>query len=255
FYCPRCGQKVQLVIKAATAYFKHAARVNNSVSEKEEHARSKKFLQSALRGAHFDACLEVSLAGGRLRADVLASPQLAFEVQCAPLGSAEFSHRHALYHKIGVRDIWVVGRRHYLQRSIKKTQLIFFRENRLWRDYYLEINPYREVLTLKYNVKLAPLSETVHCQAAIFALNAAGLARLWHFRPVLKDYRVDPGVQRRYLQQQVVQKSIKGMCIAAKLYENQMTIADLPAWVFSRLRRVHSCDNASFYLKSGAGGC
>lgn len=130
YFCPHCSQEVQLVVKAGTAYFRHQPGEVNLAGEKDEHARSKNLLKIALMQAKFSAQTEVTLASGQLRADVLASPRLAFEVQCAPLSEAEFNHRHLLYRQNGIKDIWLVGKRHYLTREIKKSQLIFFRENK-----------------------------------------------------------------------------------------------------------------------------
>lgn len=127
FYrCPHCNKKVILIMsERKAAFFKHLISYNNLMGEKEEHHQSKMLLKSALTAAGFNAAVEMPLADGQLRADVLVSKKLAFEAQCAPLNKNEFRHRHALYHKIGVTDIWIVGKRHYLKKRLKQTQLIF----------------------------------------------------------------------------------------------------------------------------------
>ncbi|MDF7683681.1 competence protein CoiA family protein [Lactobacillus sp. ESL0679] len=248
YSCPRCHHRVQLIKTAQGAYFKHLTRSTNMMGEKAEHALSKALLKEALREAGFNAQLEIPLAQGQLRADVLASPQLAFEVQCAPLSLAEFNHRHQLYFEIGVVDVWVVGQRHYLQRQIKKSQLIFFRKNQLWRDYYLEVNPKRKKLILKYNVLLEPVTSRVHYQMMTFALNAQGLQRLWHFRPQLKTYQVNSAEQRQYLMRQLMQKTKIGQSIATALYVKKMTLDDLPEKVFTEMRYVGQLNNVLAYL-------
>lgn len=144
YHCPHCNKKVILVMsEQKAAFFKHLVKYSNLMGEKEEHHQSKMLLKSALTAAGFPAEVEIPLAEGQLRADVLATAKLAFEVQCAPLSQQEFNHRHQLYQKIGVKDIWIVGQRHYLKRRLKRTQLIFFRQNKAWGNYYLEINPQR----------------------------------------------------------------------------------------------------------------
>ncbi|WEV37512.1 competence protein CoiA family protein [Lactobacillus sp. ESL0677] len=248
YSCPRCHHRVQLIKTAQGAYFKHLTRSTSMMGEKEEHALSKVLLKEALREAGFHAQLEIPLAEGQLRADVLASPQLAFEVQCAPLSLTEFNHRHQLYSEIGVVDVWVVGQRHYLQRQIKKSQQIFFRKNQLWRDYYLEINPKRRQLILKYNVLLEPVTSRVHYQMTTFTLNAQGLQLLWHFRPRLKTYQVNPAEQRRYLAQQLMQKTKIGQSIATALYAEKMTLDDLPEKIFTEMRHVSQLNNVLAYL-------
>ena len=248
YFCPHCEREVQLVYKDEQSYFKHIPSKVNLSGENEEHAQSKTILTQALSAVHFNAQTEVNLANGQLRADILAASNLAFEIQCAPLNKSEFRHRHFLYRQIGVKDIWIVGKRHFLRQNIKKSQLIFFRRNNFWREYYLEIDPFKKIIRLKYNVLLEPLTNKVHFQEEKFAISAKGLKKLWHFQPSLHKYHVNPKQQRRYLQMQLVHKSLKGMQIANLLYKKRQTIDDLPPWVFNSFRRINSPDNVSKYL-------
>lgn len=248
YFCPHCEREVQLVYKDEQSYFKHIPSKVNLSGENEEHAQSKRILTQALRAVHFNAQTEVNLANGQLRADILAASNLAFEIQCAPLNRSEFRHRHFLYRQIGVKDIWIVGKRHFLRQNIKKSQLIFFRRNSFWREYYLEIDPFKKIIRLKYNVLLEPLTNKVHFQEEKFDISAKGLKKLWHFQPSLHKYHVNPKQQRRYLQMQLVHKSLKGMQIANLLYKKRQTINDLPPWVFNSFRRINSPDNVSKYL-------
>ena len=248
YFCPHCEREVQLVYKDEQSYFKHIPSKVNLSGENEEHAQSKRILTQALRAVHFNAQTEVNLANGQLRADILAASNLAFEIQCAPLNKSEFRHRHFLYRQIGVKDIWIVGKRHFLRQNIKKSQLIFFRRNNFWREYYLEIDPFKKIIRLKYNVLLEPLTNKIHFQEEKFDISAKGLKKLWHFQPSLHKYHVNPKQQRRYLQMQLVHKSLKGMQIANLLYKKRQTIDDLPPWVFNSFRRINSPDNVSKYL-------
>ncbi|WP_348636164.1 competence protein CoiA family protein [Lactobacillus sp. ESL0703] len=248
YLCPRCHKRVQLISKADGAYFKHVAKTANMMGERAEHAQSKLLLKEALRSAGFDARVEIPLAQGQLRADVLASPRLSFEVQCAPLSLAEFNHRHQLYSEIGIVDVWVVGQRHYLRRQIKKSQLLFFRENKLWRDYYLEIDPAKQQLILKYNVLLEPITTRVHYQKMTFAINAQGLRQLWHFQPQIQKYQINPIGQREYLARQLMQQTKTGQSIATALYNRQITVNDLPDEIFSKMRHVGQPNNVLTYL-------
>ena len=248
YFCPHCEREVQFVYKDEQSYFKHIPSKVNLSGENEEHAQSKRILTQALRAVHFNAQTEVNLANGQLRADILAASNLAFEIQCAPLNKSEFRHRHFLYRQIGVKDIWIVGKRHFLRQNIKKSQLIFFRRNNFWREYYLEIDPFKKIIRLKYNVLLEPLTNKVHFQEEKFDISAKGLKKLWHFQPSLHKYHVNPKQQRRYLQMQLVHKSLKGMQIANLLYKKRQTIDDLPPWVFTSFRKIDSPDNVSKYL-------
>nr|WP_240409220.1 competence protein CoiA family protein [Lactobacillus crispatus] len=187
YHCPHCNKKVILVMsEQKAAFFKHLVKYSNLMGEKEEHHQSKMLLKSALTAAGFPAEVEIPLAEGQLRADVLATAKLAFEVQCAPLSQQEFNHRHQLYQKIGVKDIWIVGQRHYLKRRLKRTQLIFFRQNKAWGNYYLEINPQRNRFCLKYNVLEEPVANKLVYQSKSFVLDELGIKEFWSFKPFKK---------------------------------------------------------------------
>lgn len=237
YHCPHCSKKVILIISEKKAsFFKHLTSYHNAMGEKEEHHQSKLLLKSALTAAGFDAQVEIPLAEGQLRADVLASNKLAFEVQCAPLSDDEFKHRHSLYNQIGVTDIWIVGKRHYLKQRLKHTQLIFFRRNKIWGNYYLEINPQKHQFCLKYNVLQEPLTKNIHYQIKYFALDEVDIKAFWHFKPKKKIYCLNATKQKDYLRKQLKQKTKLGLKIGQLLYIKGLTIDDLPEDLFKRWR-------------------
>ncbi|GHV98502.1 competence protein [Lactobacillus nasalidis] len=238
YRCPRCRKPVILVLsQKAEPFFKHY-QVFRGLGEQEEHRQGKTLLKAALTAAGLPARLEVPLADGALRADVLANPGLAFEVQCAPLGQEEFAHRHALYRSIGIKDIWLVGRRHYLGEKLKQTQLIFFRENQLWGSYYLEIHQADSLLRLKYQVQQAPLSQQLVYRQEDFPLDGEGIAALWRFRPLLPPPEAADWLkERQYLDQQLKEKSRLGQKLGELMYLRGYTLADLPQEAFSHWRK------------------
>lgn len=241
------GQIRHYFLKAA--FFKHLVKYSNLMGEKEEHHQSKMLLKSALTAAGFPAEVEIPLAEGQLRADVLATAKLAFEVQCAPLSQQEFNHRHQLYQKIGVKDIWIVGRRHYLKRRLKRTQLIFFRQNKAWGNYYLEINPQRNRFCLKYNVLEEPVANKLVYQSKSFVLDELGIKDFWRFKPFKKEYSLNIATQRKYLRQQIMQKTKLGLKIGEMLYERKLTLDDLPDKVFATWRNPGERDRVSDFLQ------
>ncbi len=249
YCCPHCKKRVILIVsQKKTAFFKHFRSVDNLLGEKEEHHTSKLLLKTALTAAGFDAQVEIPLAERQLRADVLASPKLAFEVQCAPLSEKEFNHRHSLYRQIGVKDIWIVGRRHYLNHKIKKAQLIFMRENQLWQSYYLEIDPMNQLLRLKYNIVQEPITRVVYYQTQEFLLDEIGIKEFWRYQPNLKNYQLNPTGQKEYLRQQIKQKSKIGLQIAEKLYQKRISLDELPKSLFTKWRRPGERNTIEQYL-------
>lgn len=149
YLCPSCRHRMILILsEEKKPFFKHFYQVKGT-GEKEEHLQAKQLLCTALKANGFRADIEVPLLDQQLRADVLVENRLSFEVQCAPLSGAEFAHRHALYKKLQIKDIWIVGKRHYLKNKINRSQKIFLRYSTQWQWYYLEINPFSCVITLK----------------------------------------------------------------------------------------------------------
>ncbi|MGQ5709325.1 competence protein CoiA [Lactobacillus sp. PSON] len=249
YHCPRCKKQVILIIsQKKTAFFKHFKLINNSLGEKEEHHSSKLLLKTALTAAGFNAQIEIPLAEGQLRADVLASPKLAFEVQCAPLSEKEFNHRHNLYKQINIQDIWIVGQRHYLKHKIKKAQLIFMRKNQLWQSYYLEIDSMNQLIRLKYNIVQEPITRVVYYQTQEFLLDEIGIRNFWKYKPKLKNYQLNSISQKEYLNQQIKQKSKMGLRIAEKLYKKQIPLNELPESLFTKWRRPGEKNTVEQYL-------
>lgn len=234
YRCPHCRHRVLLILtQRQEPFFKHLAATRGR-GEQAEHHLGKTLLQSALAAAGFSAKLEVPLAAGQIRADVLASANLAFEVQCAPLGQKEFAHRHHLYQQSGVQDIWVVGQAHFLKQKLKKTQAIYLRHNQSWQWYFLELVVDQQLLRLKYNLRQAPWSQRLFYQEAVFELDEQGMAALWKFRPLLRQPKLALGQEMRYLQKQIVQKTQLGLRVAAWLYQQHLSPAALlPAFAAS----------------------
>ncbi len=250
YRCPHCQKRVILIVsQSKAAFFKHWIHYQDGQGEKEEHHNSKMLLKAAFTAAGFPAQTEIPLADGQLRADVLVSSKLALEVQCAPLSDAEFNKRHRLYQKINVLDLWIVGSRHYLKQRIKKKQLIFFRESQRWGCYYLEVDPQKNQLCLKYNIWQEPVTRKLRYQQARFSLDEFGVKKFWHFKPVFKKFTVNSQKQEEYLRQQVRTKTEFGLRIAVQLYDHHFTLEDLPAEIFQKWRKPGQIDAVSFYLQ------
>lgn len=251
YYCPHCQKKVILVIcQEKAAFFKHLTHYQPLMGEKEEHHLAKMLFKSAFTAAGFAADTEVPLAKGQLRADVLVSPRLAVEVQCAPLSYQEFQHRHDLYRQIRILDLWIVGHRHYLHRKLREQQLIFFRENERWGTYYLEVVPDHHLFRLRYQVKQEPLTRNLCFQTASFSLDERGIEAFWHFRPHLRPYFLNESRQRAYLHHQIKQKSKWGLQVAEKLYYLHLRPVDLPAYLFTIWRKPGQPDNLTAFLQN-----
>lgn len=238
YHCPHCRKPVILVLsQKKSAFFKHLSEIDNAMGEKEEHYTSKNLLKAAFTAAGFNAQTEIPLADGQIRADVLVSSKLSLEVQCAPLSREEFLHRHSLYQKIGVLDLWIVGQRHFLKKKLKKTQLIFFRENEAWGSYYLEVDPKHNYLRLKYNVRQEAVSNKLCYQTANFKLDEIGIRKFWYFRPKKKEYHLNSDRQKQYLLRQIKQKTHLGLAVAEKLYQKHLSVEQLPNEIFEKWRK------------------
>ncbi len=238
YTCPSCKHRMILIIsEEKMPFFKHFHQLKGT-GEKEEHSQAKNLLCTALKANGIQADVEVTLLDQQLRADVLVANKLSFEVQCAPLSEAEFNHRHNLYKKLHIKDIWIVGKRHYLKNKLNHSQEIFLRYSRKWQWYYLEINPFNCVITLKYNILKAALSTEVEYAVKTFPLDEKGIFDLFTFTPSGKVKSKFSRIQdqKLYLQKQIAQKSKLGLEIGALLYQLHYSVADIPNELFSKLR-------------------
>ena len=237
YFCPRCRKKVILVLsEKRLPFFKHQVGQVGQQGEKEEHYRGKINLKTALVAAGFPAKEEVPLAKGELRADILVNSQLAFEIQCAPLSEMEFAHRHGLYKKEGIIDIWIVGRCHYLSNYLNQRQTIFLRFNQKWGFYYLEIDSERELLTLKYQILQEPLTRKIRYQVKRFRIDEVGISKLWQYKPQFIQYQLNKNNQKSYLLKQVQMQTKLGTRIAELLYLRRISLNDLPDYLFNSWR-------------------
>ena len=229
YRCSSCKKRVILVIsQEKKPFFKHISFINNS-GEKQEHLLSKTLLCSALVAYGYPAKMEVILAQNQLRADVLASNTLAFEIQCAPLSETEFNHRHSLYTELKIKDIWVVGKRHYLGTYLHKSQRKYLRKSKTWGWYLLEVNPIKMILRLKYFIELAPNSNQCTYKQREFNLDEAGIAKLLKFVPE-KSYSKNNNYQfqLKYLRKQLREKTNFGRQLGEYLYKQRLRLEDLP---------------------------
>ncbi|MCZ9600497.1 competence protein [Lactobacillus mulieris] len=249
YLCPRCKKKVILVLsEKRLPFFKHQMAQVGRQGEKEEHYRGKINLKTALIAAGFPAKEEVPLAKGELRADILVNSQLAFEIQCAPLSKGEFSHRHNLYKKVGIIDIGIVGKRHYLTNYLNQRQAIFLRFNRSWGYYYLEIDSKREYLTLKYQILQEPLTRKIRYQIKQFRIDEVGILKLWQFNPGFSQYHLNKDSQKNYLLRQIQMQTKLGIKIAEQLYLNKLTLNDLPDYLFNSWRNPGTMTSVEKYI-------
>lgn len=253
YRCPQCHKKMILILSEnKSAFFKHLVEYDDRQGEKEEHHNAKMLLKSAFTAAGFNAQVEIPLAEGGIRADVLVSKKLALEVQCAPLSRQEFDHRHNLYQGINMVDLWIVGKRHYLKNKLKDTQLIFFRQNKKWGVYYLEVDPGRQILRMKYNIMQEPITRNLKYQTATFSLDEVGIAKFWHFRATKKRFFVNKESQKKYLWKQIHQRTNLGKKIGAQLYQLGMSADDLPDYIFEKWRLPGEDNCVSQYLKKSS---
>lgn len=236
FLCPNCLEPVQLVNAGrAGPYFRHP-NTTFRTEETQEHQLGKKVLASGLTALGVENMLEVPLVSDQIRADVYvthAGHAYGLEIQCAPLGTTEYSIRHDFYLSENITDIWLIGRRHFLRKKIKQIHLDLLRTNSRWGNYLLEIDVNAHHLRLKYNIQQDDLNLNCRYQTQIFALDEKGIMQLIKFRPVqLAIYRYDYVSARNYVVRQVRQKTNIGLALAQFCYERNLAPLELPLSLF-----------------------
>lgn len=249
YFCPKCRNEVLLIVSInKKPYFKHCSYAKNS-GETIEHFQSKKKICEILISLGFSSEMEVSLANQQLRADILVSKELAFEIQCAPLSEAEFKHRHSLYKKIGIKDIWFVGKRHFLKNKLKETQKKYLRKSKKWGWYLLEVHLTENLIILRHHILLDPLNNKISCLSTSFSFNRNGfIALLYYESLVFKRLDINEEEQKKYLSNQFIKKTNLGQRIASELYDKGLTINQLPQNLFTTYREPLSEPNIISFL-------
>ena len=69
-----------------------------------------------------------------------------------------------------------MGQRHYLKNKLNRSKEIFQRYSPKWQWYYLEINPFSCVITLKYNILKAAVSSEISYDIKTFFLDEKEIA-------------------------------------------------------------------------------
>lgn len=125
-----------------------------------------------------------------------------------------------------------------MKKKINQSQEIFLRYSPKWQWYYLEIDPFKCLIRLKYNILKAAISSEIQYDVKTFPLDEEGVAELFLFTPVKKIFKVsDIKDQKKYLQKQLVQKSKIGLKIGSLLYQLHYSIDDIPKELFLQLRK------------------
>lgn len=121
-FCPSCGAR--LLIRNGTqvpAHFAHRGTACPSWEpESTAHLQGKLILRDLVQAAGWQATLEVPVADGAQRVDVMAqrgATQLALEYQCSPLAADRLRERVAGYAALGLADRWYLGRHFYTGRA------------------------------------------------------------------------------------------------------------------------------------------
>ena len=131
-----------------------------------------------------------------------------------------------------------MGQRHYLKNKLNRSKEIFLRYSPKWQWYYLEINPFSCVITLKYNILKAALSSEISYEIKLFSLDEKGIANLFTFAPAKRGNIKYSSIQDQkiYLQKQITQKSKLGLEVASLLYQLHSSIEDIPDELFLEVR-------------------
>lgn len=115
FYCPQCGEKLQL--KIGSIKIPHFAHYGNSIchahfseGESEVHLLGKEHLYDLFNALQLKVELEPYLSDLKQRPDLLLfkeNVQYAIEYQCSPLHNERFLERNDGYRRHHIHPIWI----------------------------------------------------------------------------------------------------------------------------------------------------
>lgn len=113
YYCPDCGQPVQLVIsQRKRPYFKHYGKLSTANNESIWHQENKQWIARTLKRVGIEAVLELPLADGERRADVyvtMGEQPLTIELQLSLITALEVSKRQKDYEAYQIKVIWLLN--------------------------------------------------------------------------------------------------------------------------------------------------
>lgn len=124
YTCPECLREVYIKKGAYKtthfAHFKKCAQQRFSEGETIEHLAGKQLLYERLLTHQEDVVLEPYLPDLKQRPDLLWRKDgqiIALEFQCSPISPKRLTERTQGYTRHGIRVIWIVGRKHHLQKN------------------------------------------------------------------------------------------------------------------------------------------
>lgn len=236
YFCPRCGQVVQLLQnKQGQAFFRHRSQQLGG-AERPLHLAGKQGLAESLANMEIEAKTEWRLgAASERRADLAFSLNhqlFALEFQCAPLALKELQDRHRSYQTLAVTEYWLLGTT-YLQPKTLKSALKFCAYQPQWGYYLVFWLVDQQRLVLFSHLHFRPPATRVYYERHVISLAAflRGVQRCGPPPRVISPLALsfDP---RPWLARQLRSQQPRWMSLQSRCYQQGWRLQDLPDNLF-----------------------
>lgn len=244
YYCPHCGKKV--IAKFGTVITPHFAHVSRQscqlAGETQLHEQGKKDLFEWLAAQQLNPKLEYYLPETKQRADIflqIGKKKIVLEYQCATIPVEELARRTSLYKQQHITPIWILGINRFnriqeLGISVHKQDVSFIHQYHpqypLTLYFYCSITGYfiqfqHGIFFTKNKlvgtIKAKPLKQFLfHDIFVIQPASALSWKHIWNME------------KQSWLLRTVPTYHFKELKWRQWLYQHQLTIHDLPSYVY-----------------------
>ena len=246
FYCPQCGERLQLKVGSIKIpHFAHYANSNCSSlfseGESEQHLIGKEQLYQFFKSLKLEVELEPYLPELKQRPDLFISLKklrYASEYQCSPLSDKRFHERNNGYIRNGIYPIWIpiTPTHKIIKQGIQKMsfthQLLQFSTSNQTNPYILTYCPTEK--------QFVYLSNWIHVNGLTFLVKVSSIPiKLQHFpfyrpKPLSSEefsnaFYAYEFYKKKYLKTRLLtsRKGVKDLFLRS-IYELRLTIDDLP---------------------------
>lgn len=160
YYCPMCRRK--LILRTGNLKSNHFAHqrsdYHKQIRETDIHQAGKLILKKWGEELGFQSRVEVYFKKIKRRADVVLNnrnSQIVMEYQCSPLSVAKLAERSQAYSQLGIKFLWILGKRYQFNEQISQRVAQFFKYHPHLGFYIIYLNAEMQRFEVYYQIQRA----------------------------------------------------------------------------------------------------
>ncbi|MHC5217032.1 competence protein CoiA [Enterococcus sp. LJL128] len=257
FFCPVCGQEVQL--KAGHIRIPHFAHrslcsfAGSVDNESEEHLALKEMFIDWCESYKISYQVEAYLPDLKQRPDLLIG-NIAIEVQCSSLGLGKIMKRTRTYLANGYIPLWICGEHFWHKQEMGENIKAFTLFSKTLGFYFWAANWRQKTLMLYYHLE-ENLKGQVYYGRKVWPFCSIPLNQLFHNQHELKlhhtrsyDLKTELLNSYRYLAKKLLIKDKKVLSFQECCYKNHQHLLQLHPWFYYEVSQRFVYTHSSFYL-------